>query len=237
MCRIGTKDFIKDDFIFNIKKIKISLNSFNIASFFVISTLVTLSMYYQYVEFNRNALETFKNENYSKSLEIREKFRLIFDTIQYKFIQADAENISKLDEFYELYKNQKDDLNLTSIANELNKNVEFGKYQVILINKDFIVEQSSYKKDIGLDLGVFKRVKKLFENIYEKKIDIDISSEKIDGESNLKRYLIKLSDDEKYILQLGYSLNYASEVKKQYDYFNSEKYKTNLYLATEFFIQ
>ena len=218
-------------------KNKISLKFFNI--FFFISTFMIIfsGLYYQYNASNKTTSENFQKENYNTSLEIREKFRLIFDKLQYKFIKASGENLDKLDELYELYKNHKEDLNLTSIENELNKNVKFGKYQVFLINKDFIIEKASYEEDIGLDLGQFEVMKERVINIFDKKIENDISSPKIDLDSRLKRYLMKLSDDEKYILEIGFSLDYGDEIKNQAHYLMAGKNTTNLYLATEIFIQ
>ncbi len=218
-------------------KTKVSLKNFNVFFFLVIFTIVVVSMYYQYNVFNKITLENFQNSNYNKSFAIREKFRLIFDKLQYKFIKSENENLKKLDEFYEMYKNEKHDLDLTRIEKKLNKDVNFGKYQVLLINKDYIIEKASLKNEIGFDLGKFEVIKELFNKLYEKKILIDISSPKIDSDSRLKRYLIKLSDDEKYILQIAFSLDYNNEIKEQFDYLISDSTKINLYIATEFFIQ
>ncbi|WP_299667416.1 hypothetical protein [uncultured Psychromonas sp.] len=87
-----------------------------------------------------------------------------------------------------------------------------------MINKEYIIEKASYEKEIGLNLGQFKSVKNLFDEIFNKTINIDISSPKLDMDSRLKRYLIKLSDDGKYILQIGFSLDYSNEINKQLPY-------------------
>jgi len=221
----------------DISEKKISLKKFNFFCFFSLFIIILSGLYYQYNTSNKITSANFKNANYNKSLEIREKFRLIFDKLEYKFIQAESENLEKLDQLYALYKNQKEDLNLTHIENELNKNVLFGRYEVFLINQDYIIEKASYEKEIGLNLGQFKLVKELFNKIFNRTIEVDISSPKLDLDSRLKRYLIKLSDDENYILQLGFSLDYSDEINKQLHYLLSDTSKTNLYLATEFFIQ
>lgn len=223
--------------IYNFFKNKISLKAFNYICFISLFIIIFSGLYYQHSASNKITSANFKNAKYNKSLEIREKFRSIFDKVEYKFIQAESENLEKLDQFYALYKNQKADLNLTRIENELNKNVHFGSYEVFLINQDYIIEKASYEKEIGLNLGQFKLVKELLNKIFNKKIEVDISSPKLDLDSRLKRYLIKLSDDEKYILQLGFSMDYSDEVNKQLQYLISDTSKTNLYLATEFFIQ
>lgn len=216
---------------------KTSLKAFNVFVFVSLFIVIFSGLYYQYTSSNENTSANFKNTSYNKSLEIREKFRLIFDKLEYQFIQSEAENLAKLDQLFELYKNQKEDFDLKKIERELNKNVDFGQYEIFMINKEYIIEKASYEKEIGLNLGQFKSVKSLFDDIFNKTINIDISSPKLDMDSRLKRYLIKLSDDGKYILQIGFSLDYSNEINKQLHYLTSDASKTNLYLATEFFIQ
>ncbi|WP_028867877.1 GGDEF domain-containing protein [Psychromonas arctica] len=223
--------------IYDLLNNKISLKAFNVFVFVSLFIVIFSGLYYQYNAANHSTSANFHNNNYNKSLEIREKFRLIFDKLEYQFIQAEAENLEKLDLLYELYGNQKENFDLKNAENILNKNVQFGKYEIFMINKDYIIEKASYEKEIGLNLGQFKIVKDLFDDMFSKKIKVDISSPKLDIDSRLKRYLIKLSGDQKYILQIGFSLDYSSEINKQLHYLSSDTSKTSLYLATEFFIQ
>ena len=68
-----------------------------------------------------------------------------------------------------------------------------------------------------MDLGQFKVLKNLFDSVFTKKIDIDISPIKIDSSSmNFTRFLLKLSDDGKYILQIGFVLDIYKELQKGY---------------------
>lgn len=223
--------------IYDLLNNKISLKAFNVFVFVSLFIVIFSGLYYQYNAANHSTSANFHNNNYNKSLEIREKFRLIFDKLEYQFIQAEAENLEKLDLLSELYGNQKENFDLKNAENILNKNVQFGKYEIFMINKDYIIEKASYEKEIGLNLGQFKIVKDLFDDMFSKKIKVDISSPKLDIDSRLKRYLIKLSGDQKYILQIGFSLDYSSEINKQLHYLSSDTSKTSLYLATEFFIQ
>ena len=218
-------------------KRKFSLKTFNIFCLLSLFVIIVSSLYYQYNASNKITSANFENAKYNLSLETREKIRVIFDKIEYKFIKAESENLQKLNQLYALYEDHKEDLNLTSIENELNKNVNFGKYEVFLINQDYIIEKASYEKEIGFNLGQFKTVKALFNKIFSKEIDVDISSPKIDTDSRLKKYLIRLSDDGKYILQIGFSLDYRDEINKQLQYLITDSSNINLYLATEFFIQ
>lgn len=216
---------------------KIGLRAFNAFFFASVFIIVFIGLYYQYTASNKTTSENFKNSSYTKSLEIREKFRSIFDKLEYQFIQAEGQNIDKLEQLSTLYNNQKAHLNLKQMEDELNRNVKFGKYQIFMINQDYIIEKASYEKEIGLDLGQFKTVRELFKKIFNKNIKLDISSPKLDLDSKLKRYLVKVSEDGKYILQIGFALDYSEEISKQLQYLLTETSQTNLYMATEFFIQ
>ncbi|WP_298941922.1 GGDEF domain-containing protein [uncultured Psychromonas sp.] len=215
----------------------ISLKTFNAFFFASLFIIVFIGLYYQYTASNKITSENFQNSTYTKSLEIREKLRSIFDKLEYQFIQEESQNIEKLEQLSSLYNNQKEHLNLKAMAAALNEGVNFGQYEVFMINRDYVIEKASYEKEIGLNLGQFKIVKELFDKVFNHTVKLDISSPKLDLDSKLKRYLIKVSDDGQYILQLGFSLDYSEEINKQLEYFLTENSQINLYLATEFFIQ
>ena len=216
---------------------RISLRSFNAFFFVSLFIIIFTGLYYQYAASNKITSENFQNSTYTKSLEVREKFRAIFDKLEYQFIKAEKENIEKLDQLSTLYNNQKSNLDLKQMEDQLNQNVNFGKYQIFMINQDYIIEKASYEKEIGLNLGQFKSVKVLFDKIFNNTVNMNISSPKLDLDSQLKRYLVKRSDDGKYILQIGFSLDYSQEINKQLHYLLNQNSETHLYLATEFFIQ
>jgi len=217
---------------------KISLKTFNLTVIIVLPLIIFFGLYYQYSAYKSVTIENFKNNHYNTSMAIRENFRLAFDKIQYDFIKAETQNLEKLDQLYALYTQHKHDFNTTAIKNELNKDVTFGSYDVFLINKKYVVEKTSYPKDLGLDLGQFKIVSTLFDGIFDKSIPLDVSSLKLDNASmQLKRYLIKLSDDEQYILQLGFSLDTYTELQRQFHYFASDGSDIRLFIASQFVIQ
>ena len=88
---------------------KIGLRAFNAFFFASVFIIVFIGLYYQYTASNKTTSENFKNSSYTKSLEIREKFRSIFDKLEYQFIQAEGQNIDKLEQLSTLYNNQKAD--------------------------------------------------------------------------------------------------------------------------------
>jgi len=217
---------------------KISIKTFNLTVIIVLPLIIFFGLYYQYSAYKSVTIKNFKDIHYNDSMAIRENFRLAFDKIQYDFIKAETQNLEKLDQLYALCTQHKQDFNATTIKNELNKDVTFGSYDVFLINKKYVVEKTSYPKDLGLDFGQFKIVSTLFDGIFGKTIPLDVSSLKLDNASmQLKKYLIKLSDDEQYILQIGFSLDTYAELQKQFQYFASDSSDIRLFIASQFVIQ
>ena len=190
---------------------------------------------FQYNSAYKTKIEKFKAKKYAKSLHIRENLRLLFDKVQYDFKLEEANNISKLNL---LYKNYTPNMDLEKISKLLNQNLRYGKYEIFLINKNFIISDSTYKPDIGYNLGEFKVVRELLQSVFKNKIDIDISAPKLDSASmKLKRYLIRLSPDKKYILQIAYVLDIKSLLKSEYNRYSKEPLSLEILLANKYSIQ
>ena len=217
---------------------KFKLNNIITASFFLLLVTLTSSFIVQYNFSKKTITDNYQNKYYNQTLHVREDFRIALDKVQYNFKITESQNIKKLNQLYEIYKTSTTNFDINKTVEILNKDVQFGKYQIFLINKDKVIEDTSYKNDIGLDLGQFKLVEELLQSIFDKKINIDVSVPILDSLSmNLKKYIIRLSHDEKYILQIGFVLD-INEILNEIDQkaFNSAD-EVNLYLATEFSFQ
>lgn len=202
----------------------------------ILFSLVTVFLT-QYYFSSKNITQNFTNKIYKDSLHVREHFRLVFDKIQYDFRQKKLENIDKLDLAIE-YIDKNKNYSINKLEKELNKNVSFGKYEVFIINKNYVIENASYKPDIGLDFKAFKTIKNLFDSIFNKQINIDISPPKMDSASmNLKRYLVKLSKDESKLIQVAYVLNSYQTIKERYKSIKYLADKIELSLATRYSLQ
>ncbi|MCJ8325925.1 MAG: HAMP domain-containing histidine kinase [Campylobacterales bacterium] len=197
-------------------KNSLKLNQYHFVISIIILILLFVSLSIQYHFTKDIIIHGFYNKTYKDSLYIRENFRLAFDKIQYDFRVHESMNIQKLD-FVVDYISKHKNYSINALENELNQDVNFGKYEVFIINKNYIIEDSSYKPDINLDLGIYKSNKTIFDSIFNKKIDIHITPVKIDSASmNLKRYILKLSDDEKKVIQISFVLNSYKSIKELY---------------------
>ncbi|MBF0265642.1 MAG: HAMP domain-containing histidine kinase [Gammaproteobacteria bacterium] len=216
---------------------RVKLNYYILSFILLIFAITIVGDTIKYQDYSNTLSQNFINKYVNVTQQIREDYRLLFDKLQYDFNKTEANNVSKINQLYELYKNDSNNFNIESAVNELNKDVSFGSYQIFLINKDYIIEQASYKNDIGYNLGQYKVLRNLFDSIFNKKVAIDISPIKIDSSSmQFKRYLLKRSNDGKYLLQIAFVLDFFKELKHKYlsikDWGQLE-----LYLATENIIQ
>lgn len=215
-------------------KTNYKLNQYLSSIFYFVLFLLVIGLSTLFYFSQKNISNNFENSIYKESLHIREQFRLVFDRVQYDFRKKEQENINKLDFAVDYIANNKN-FSVDKLEKILNKNVTFGKYEIFIINKNYIIEDASFKDDIGLDFAVYKIVKDLMDSIFTKKIDIDVSSPKISSSTmTLKRYLLKLSKDEERIIQIGFALNSKQIIKKTYE---SLKYLANnieLSLATNY---
>ena len=190
-------------------KLNFRLNTLLLLFLLAITVLISVSGAINYQNHRKSVIDNYTNEHINDSQRTREYYRLALDKLQHNFIKKEQENIEVLQEYFDLYKIEKSDLDLQKISQKLNRGSNSGEYQVFLINKQFKIEKSSYMNDVGFDLGQHKGVAELLESVFAKNIHIDVSPIIVDSSSmQFKRYLLRLSDDGKYLLQIAYVLSF-----------------------------
>ncbi len=216
-------------------KIKLNKNFYLIIFLFI----VCLFLYGQYNYSKKNIINTFKNQQFTKTFLIKNKIKNIFDNAELTFKSKLEENIKKLNTIYLLYDNIKD-FNPNKVALILNKNETKGRYEVFVIDKNYRIIKTSYKPDLDYNLGKFPIFRKILNDVFEGKKQIDISPIYIDPASmNLKRYFLILSPDKKYLLQIAYVIDIYPILKKTYFDIKSEcedLKKLKLYFISKYLI-
>ena len=190
-------------------KLKIRLKSVTLFFFIVIACVITLSGINNYINQNKLITENFVNKHTKTVQQTREFYRLKFDKLQYDFVSKEEENIAKISLLYDRYKRDRNNIDVQLIAKELNRNINTGYYQVFLINNKNIIEKTSYLNDLGLNLGAHKEIADILDSLFNKNIQIDVSPIQIDSASmSFKRYILKRSDDGRYLLQIAFVLDF-----------------------------
>ena len=219
-------------------KPNIKLNQYILSFFIIVFIVIIIGDSIKFNSYKQTLIENFQNQQLNKTQQIREDYRLLFDKLQYNFRKVEAQNIKKLNQLFEIYKKDTNNFDMRKTVEILNKDVAFGSYQIFFINKKYIIEKASYKNDIGYNLGQYKVVSDLFDKIFDKKIPIDISAPKFNNISaDFKRYLIRVSDDGKYILQIGFVFDTKKILKEKYNLSKTDTDNLDIYFANEYFIQ
>ncbi len=218
-------------------KAKIKLNkNFYLIIFFIIFCLL---LWTQYHYSRKNIINTFKNRQIAQTFLIKNKFKTIFDNAELVFKSKLEENIKKINTLYLLYDNLKT-FNPSNAVSILNKNEKKGHYEVFIIDKHYKIIKTSYKPDLGYNLGKFPVFRKILNNVFTGKEQIDISPIYIDPASmNLKRYFLILSPDKKYLLQVAYVIDIYPLLRKTYFDIKSkceDLQKLKLYFVSKYLI-
>ena len=219
-------------------KLKIRLNK-NIWIFLLIF-IILIGLYFQYVYTKQNLIQSYKNRVISATFQIRDKFKSILNNAEIEFKVSLKSNLEALHYIQHLYKGIRT-FNPKNIAKILNEEYEgSGRYEVFVIDRNYTIIKGSYKPDIGYNLGTFPAFKKVLDDVFEGKKDIDISSVHLDISSlNLKRYFLIRSPDKKYLLQIAYVIDIYPKMQETY-YKLKANYKnlkdTKIYFADKYLI-
>ncbi len=196
---------------------KIRLNQFIIAIFVVIIAVVILTTLLQYNLAKGKIEQSYIDKYYSLSMQEKDNIKFIRDGASYRFMRMESSNIQVLNQAYDIYKNGDGNIDTEKTIAIFNKDLEHGTYELAFINKENIIEKTSYKLELGYDLGQFPIVKSLFSDIFNKKVRMDISDDVYEASSTkLKRYFTRLSHDGKYIIQVAYGLNFLSVLNERH---------------------
>ena len=204
--------------------------------FFISITLVTfVFLYLQYRKSKEILIQSYVNKYAFESLQIKEKFKNILDKALFTFKshqEIDLDKLYSLPFFYE-----HGNINLKSLAKVFNSDVRKGHYELFLIDRNYKIVDATYKPDIGYDLGKLPAFRKVLNDVFSGKKEIDISPVFLDISSmNLKKYYLIRSPDKKYLLQLAYVVDIYGDLKKTYDFIKPGVKDLELFFVNKFLI-
>ena len=195
-------------------KNKVTLNNV-ILIFFIIFTFITF--FFIYIQYNKSKeilIQSYIDKYSLQSLQIKEKFKNVFDKALYTFKMHENEDLKKLYLLSKLYQQKKD---LKYISEILNKDVKKGFYEISLIDRNYRIVNSTYKPELNYDLGKFPAYRKILDSVFKGESSIDVSYVHLDMASmNLKKYYLIRSYDNKYLLELAYVIDICDSLKKVY---------------------
>jgi signal transduction histidine kinase len=214
---------------------KIALNKVIFLFFVILTTVTFIFIFIQYNTSKTILIQSYINKYAFQSLQIKEKFKNIFDKALYEFKTHEENDIRKLYLLPFFYENGK--IDLKNVAKVLNADVKKGKYEIFVIDRNYKIVKATYKPDVGYDLGKFPAFRKVLDKVFDGKEEIDISGIYLDIASmNLKRYYLIRSPDKKYLLQLAYVVDIYDDLKKIYDFIRPTVKDLELYFVNKYLI-
>jgi signal transduction histidine kinase len=218
-----------------IKNNKITLNKVIFVFFIIVIFVTFVFIYIQYESSKEILLKSYINKFAFQSLQIKEKFKNVFDRALYTFKTHEETDVGKLYLLPFFYENGS--INLDNVARVLNSGLKKGHYEIFVINRNYKVIMSTYKPDIGYDLGKLPAFRKVLNDVFDGKEEINISNIFLDIASmNLKKYYLIRSPDKKYLLQLAYVVDIYKDLKKIYDFVRPSVKGMDIYFVNKYLI-
>jgi signal transduction histidine kinase len=218
-------------------KSRVKLSHITLLSFFLVAGIVIVSGTLNYISHRNAIIENFVSKHTHEIQEAREYYRLKLDKLQHDFILKESANIRALMHLYERHRKEGNRFDIDKTAQVLNQDITFGTYQAFVINRNYVIEKSSYAPDLGYDLGQHKLLIEVLDSIFNNEKSVDVSPIQIDSSSmQFKRYLLKLSSDKSRLLQIAFVLNF-DELAKGSMLASRDESSFKLYLANDNLIQ
>ncbi|WP_456480751.1 sensor histidine kinase [Nautilia sp.] len=216
-------------------KNKITLNKVIFIFFLIVISVTFLFLYIQYKNSREILIKSYINKYALGSLQIKEKYKNIFDKALYIFKSHEETDMQKLYLLSFLY--EKNRFDLQNIAKILNSGVKTGHYEIFLIDRNYKIVKATYKPDVGYDLGKFPAFKKVLDKVFSGSRKIDVSNIFLDVASmNLKKYYLIRSPDKKYLLQLAYVVDIYGDLKKIYCFVKSSVKDMEIFFLNRYMI-
>ncbi len=95
---------------------------------------------------------------------------------------------------------------LEKLKTVLNQDIDLGdSYDILLINRDFVIDKTTYKSELGVDFKLFPLIQNDMQALFDSKRTHDISQAVgFPHEQIYKKFALMLSYDKTHLIQLMY---------------------------------
>lgn len=165
-----------------------------------------LGSFWLYDHIKLSANDKLSHLSHEKSYDIRYKIMQFYDKMSYEFEVAKPDVLEKMAVAQRYFDEHGTNAPLEPLKKRLQtKNLE---YEIYLINRDLVIERTTFPADLGLDFHFIPSVPALFETQFSDPHKIDLSKPYYESSSaNFKRYVTQRSKNGRYIIQIGQSLH------------------------------
>lgn len=172
-------------------------------------------MYFNFVKVQNLTRERLNLESMNNALIVSKKLSRLNDAIAIEYEKYDDDMYIALKKTQSYIKENGRDTSLEPLQKELNAQENGVVFNIYLINRDYIIDKTTFEPDLNLDFHVIPNSIKLLENVYENPDTIDLSApmyERITSE--YVRYIVQKSYDGEYLVQVSMKISYARRISK-----------------------
>lgn len=181
-----------------------------IASFIAIAYI---SVSYLYMK--RTVEKSFNLESINKAYHVTKKLVEMNDKLAAEYEKNEEGMYIALKEAQTYLKEHGPNASLTPLQKKLQENEKALSYHVYIINSDFVIANTTYEPDLGLDFHIIPDALPYLKKTYSNPEYIDLSSIKDDGVSHdYKRYILQHSKSGDYLIQLSLTIKGSMGVDK-----------------------
>lgn len=154
-------------------------------------------------------------ESINKAYYVTKKLIEMNDRLALEYENNKEDMYESLKEAQSYLKEYGPNTSLSALQKKLQENKEGLSYHIYIINSDYVITNTTYEPDFGLDFHVVPDALPFLEKTYLNPDYIDLSSIKDDGISHdYKRYILQRSKSGDYLVQLSLTIKGNNDVSE-----------------------
>ena len=180
--------------------------------FAIVVAVVYISVNYIYMK--NTVAKSLHNESINKAYYATKKLTELNDKVARAYSDAKEDMYDSLKQAQKYLKDNGRKASLDELKKQIEKNRDGIYYHIYIINKDFVIENTTFAPDMGLDFHIVPDALKDLKKAYLDPAHIDLSSIKNDAVTNdYKRYILQRSLSGDFLVQLSLNLDKGNSVK------------------------
>ena len=178
--------------------------------FFLIAFAISISIIYistSYIYMKQTVEKSLDLESINKAYYVTKKLIEMNDRLALEYEKNEEDMYLSLKEAQAYFKEHGPSASLSTLQKKLQENKKDLSYHIYIINSDYVIANTTYEPDLGLDFHIVPDSLKDLEKTYLNPDYIDLSSIKDDGISHdYKRYILQRSKSGDYLVQLSLTI-------------------------------
>lgn len=168
-----------------------------------------------YYYLKHSTVKALQMESLNRAYYVTKQMSAIYDRVAHEYRKREIEMYQALNEAQAYFKANGPHAPLDVLRRKLMEGREGSIYNVYLINNNYIIENTTFQPDLGLDFKELPVAHKILQGIYGNPETIDLSPVIYDAVGiDFKRYVVQRAIDGEYMVQLGLSLDRALSLQQ-----------------------